>query len=159
MTFPNPNLPCVSGLVDGIFVGTAFLMCSTDLAIAISAATIYHEIAQEVADYFMLTRFCHIPPCQALCFNFINGLSVMFGACLILGIEDMTDVAIGCILAVSGGVYIYISVAECYPRAKEAQHTTKDKLVAFISFIFGVVPIGLVLLNHGHCDEHGGHAH
>lgn len=128
------------------------MLCSRDLAITISAATIYHEIAQEVADYFMLTRFCHIPPCKALCFNFLNGLSVMLGACLILGVEEMTGVAIGCILAVSAGVYIYISVAECFPRAKEAQHTNKDRIIAFLSFVFGVVPIGLVLLNHGHCE-------
>ncbi len=134
-------------------------MCSRDLAIAISAATIYHEIAQEVADYFMLTRFCHIPPCKALCFNFINGLSVMFGACLILAIEDISDVALGSILAVSAGVYIYISVAECFPRAKAAQKTLKDKLVAFLAFVVGVVPIGLVLLNHGHCEAEGEHAH
>ena len=121
------------------------MLCSRDLAIAVSAATVYHEIAQEIADYFMLTRFCHIPPFYALLFNFINGMSVMLGACLILGIEDMTDVAIGCILAISSGVYLNISIAECFPR---------DKIVGFASFIVGVVPIGLVLLNHSHCEDH-----
>lgn len=117
-------------------------------------ATVYHEIAQEIADYFMLTRFCHIPPFYALLFNFINGMSVMLGACLILGIEDMTDVAIGCILAISSGVYLNISIAECFPRAKQAQQTPRDKIVGFASFIVGVVPIGLVLLNHSHCEDH-----
>lgn len=140
--------------VDGIFVGTAFLLCSRDFAIAVSVATVYHEIAQEIADYFMLTRFCHIPPFYALLFNFINGMSVMLGACLILGIEDMTDVAIGCILAISSGVYLNISIAECFPRAKQAQQTPRDKIVGFASFIVGVVPIGLVLLNHSHCEDH-----
>lgn len=76
----------------------------------------------------------------------------MLGATLIVAIEDMTNVAIGSILAVSSGVYIYISVAECYPRAKEAQKTVQDKLISLLSFVIGVVPIGLVLLNHGHCE-------
>ena len=135
------------------------MLCSKDFAIAVSLATVYHEIAQEIADYFMLTRFCHIPPYYALLLNFVNGTSVMLGACLILGIEDLTDVAIGCILAISSGVYLYISVAECFPRARKSQQTPKDKLVGFISFLIGVVPIGLVLLNHSHCDDHGEHAH
>jgi len=109
----------VRSQTDGIFVGTAFLNCNRDLAITISAATIYHEIAQEIADYFMLTRFCNIPPWYALGLNFINGLSVLFGAIIIVGIEDMADVAIGSILAVSSGVYFYISVAECFPLKKK----------------------------------------
>jgi zinc transporter ZupT len=132
------------------------MLCSRDLAITISAATIYHEVAQEVADYFMLTRFCHIPPIKALGLNFVNGLSVLFGACLIVGIDDITNVAVGSILGVSGGVYIYIAVAECFPRAKLAQKTLKDKLMSLLAFVFGVIPIGLVLMNHGHCEA-GGH--
>jgi zinc transporter ZupT len=131
--------------------------CDRDLAIAISAATIYHEIAQEVADYFMLTRFCNIPPVKALCLNFINGLSVLLGAVMIVAIEDMTDVAIGSILAVSSGVYFYISVAECFPRARQAHKTWRDKQISLLSFACGAVPIGLVLLNHGHCEA--GHDH
>jgi zinc transporter ZupT len=139
-------------LSDGIFVGTAFLNCNRDLAITISAATIYHEIAQEVADYFMLTRFCNIPPLKALCLNFINGLSVLCGAIVIVSIEDMSSVAIGSILAVSSGVYFYISVAECFPRAREAHKSFREKTMSLAAFVTGVVPIGLVLLNHGHCE-------
>ncbi len=144
---------------DGIFVGTAFLMCSRDLAIAISAATIYHELAQEIADYFILTRFCFIQPCFALFINFISGLSVMFGACLILGIEEMSNVAIGSLLAISSGVYLHVALVETFPRARAAQETLKDKLIAFLAFVTGVIPIGLVLLNHGHCEAEGEHAH
>lgn len=142
---------------DGIFVGTAFLLCARSLAITIAAATIYHEIAQEIADYFMLTRFCNIPPRKALCLNFINGFSVLLGAIVIVAVEDMTNVAIGSILAVSAGVYIYISVAECFPRAKAAATSPNDKIIALMAFIVGVVPIGLVLLNHQHCEAEHDH--
>lgn len=127
-------------------------MCSRDLAIAITVATIYHEIAQEIADYFMLTRFCNHTPGFALLLNFISGLSVMLGACLILGIKEITSVAIGCILAISAGVYMYIAMVECFPRAMEGQKTLKDKFFALLAFLVGVIPISLVLLNHGHCE-------
>ena len=132
------------------------MLCSKELAITLSAATIYHEIAQEIADFFVLTRFCNIPPGKALFVNFVSGFSVLIGACFIVGIDDISNVVIGSILGVSGGVYIYISVAECYPRAKAAQKTLQDKLISFVAFLFGVIPIALVLLNHGHCEA--GHA-
>ena len=60
---------------DGIFIGTAFTLCSRDLAIAVSAATVYHELAQELADYFLLTIHCNIRPFAALTLNFVSGLS------------------------------------------------------------------------------------
>jgi zinc transporter ZupT len=43
--------------VDGISLGTAFTLCTYDLAVTISDATVYHEIAQEIADLFYKRRF------------------------------------------------------------------------------------------------------
>lgn len=136
---------------DGIFIGTAFMLCDRDLAITISAATIYHELAQELADYFLLTKHCNIRPFVALTLNFVSGLSVLFGALLILSM-DVNSNTTGCLLAIGAGVYLYIAASECLPRARAAQKNKQDKLVSLVSFVCGVVPIGLVLLNHGHCE-------
>jgi zinc transporter ZupT len=136
---------------DGVLVGTAFSLCHRDLAIAISAATVYHELAQELADFFLLTKNCNLTVPVALCLNFIGGLSVLFGALLILSVDISTN-ATGCILAFGGGIYIYIAVAEFWPQAQKSQTSTTDKVISLVCFVVGVVPIGLVLLNHGHCD-------
>jgi zinc transporter ZupT len=136
---------------DGIFIGTAFMLCDNDLAISVAAATVYHELAQELADYFLLTEHCNIRPDVALALNFASGLSVLFGALLILS-ADVNYNTMGCLLAIGAGVYLYIAAAECLPRARSAQKNTKDKLMSLVSFVFGVLPIGLVLLNHGHCE-------
>jgi zinc transporter ZupT len=144
--------------VDGVLVGTAFLLCDQQLAITISAATVYHELAQEVADYFLLTKHCNLTIFWALFLNFACGLSVLLGAVVVLSVE-VTSLATGCLLAVGGGVYIYIAGGECLPRARHSHKNTQDKLVSLASFVFGVIPIGLVLLNHGHCEEDGAHNH
>ena len=136
---------------DGVFVGTAFLLCDGQLAIAIAVATVYHELAQEIADYLLLTKYCNISACTALCLNFVGGLSVLAGALLVMAIEVSSNIT-GNILAVGGGVYMYIAGVECLPRVKEAHESLGDKLISLVSFVFGVIPIGLVLLNHGHCD-------
>ena len=128
-------------------------MCHRELAIAISISTVYHELAQEVADFFLLTEHCNIRPAVALLLNFVGGLSVLFGAILILSV-NVTANATGCILAIGSGVYIYVAVGECLPRAQQAQKTANDKAISVASFVVGVLPIGLVLLNHGHCEGH-----
>jgi zinc transporter ZupT len=136
---------------DGIFVGTAFTLCSHDLAVTISVATIYHEIAQEIADFYILTKHCNLKIWVALLLNFMGGLSVMIGALIVLAV-DINGMISGCILAVGAGVYINIAATECLPRARETHDCRKDKIMSIISFFVGVVPIGLVLLNHLHCD-------
>jgi zinc transporter ZupT len=139
---------------DGILVGASFSLCTRSLAISVSAATLYHELAQELGDYFMLTKHCHLTPMVALVCNFVGGMSVLLGAILIL-LLDVSDLAVGCILALGGGVYLYIAAAECLPRAKLAQTSQVDTLIGLGAFVMGAVPIGLVLLNHEHCtDEH-----
>jgi zinc transporter ZupT len=138
---------------DGVLVGTAFSLCNRELAIAISVATVYHELAQEVADFFLLTEHCNIRPSIALLLNFVGGLSVWLGAIFVLSM-DVSANATGCILAIGAGVYIYVAVGECWPRALQAHKTANDKAVSVVSFVVGAIPIGLVLLNHGHCGGH-----
>jgi len=135
---------------DGVLVGTSFLLCSRDLAITIAAATVYHELAQELADYFILTKHCGLSTVVALSLNFIGGLSVLLGAILILAV-DVSSNATGCLLAVSAGVYMHIVGAECLPIAQKSHRSMGDKLVTIVSFVCGVLPIGLLLLNEQHC--------
>ena len=113
--FPLPGgLEFLHNFTDGVLVGTAFSLCGRQLAIAIALATVYHELAQEVADFFLLTKHCNIRPGMALLLNFVGGLSVLLGALLILTV-DISSNATGCILAIGGGVYIYVAVGECLP--------------------------------------------
>jgi len=136
---------------DGIFVGNAFLFCERQVAYAIVAATLYHELAQEFADFCLLTRHCGLRVVPALVLNFVSGLSVMLGAFVILMV-DFSNQAMGVTLAVSAGVYIYIAASECLPRVMEHDEnkTVTNRMIFMLCFAVGVVPIGLVLINHSH---------
>lgn len=81
------------------------------MAYAIVAATIYHELAQELADYFLLTTHVGLKPWKALLLNFTSGLSVVLGAVLILAL-DISNMATGCILAISAGVSLFVVVCD-----------------------------------------------
>ena len=43
-------------LCDGLFIGVGFLACGPTLGWSITAATVYHELAQEISDYLILTN-------------------------------------------------------------------------------------------------------
>ena len=139
-------------LADGIFVGIGFLLCSNDVALSILFITLYHEIAQELADFFILTKHAGLSVKWALALNFLSGLSVMLGGIIVLAVNDITAHAVGIILAVAAGVYIYIGASECIPRVEKQLHGAKDRLLGIVMFAVGAIPIGLALLNHQHCD-------
>jgi zinc transporter ZupT len=137
---------------DGVFVGTSFLLCDKSVAWTIVASTTYHELAQEIADFALLHHHCGFSKLLAVVYNFVSGFSVVLGAILVLSM-DLSEIAQGTTLAIAAGVYIYIAACECIPRVQAVRQTARDTLVFLVSFVLGAVPIGLVLLNHKHCEE------
>ena len=136
---------------DGIFVGVAFMLCSNATAFTIVGITVYHEIAQELADFFLLTKHAGLRVSTALAVNFAAGLSVVLGGIVVLSME-VSDLSIGVILSIAAGVYINIAASECVPRVSAVVSCATDRIIAVLAFIVGAVPVGLSLLNHEHCE-------
>ena len=114
------------------------------------AVSIYHEIAQELADFIILTSHGGLEKPVALALNFLSGLTVMIGGIIALGV-DLSNETIGIILGIAGGVYIQIAGCECLPRVFQLFESAKERFLSIFAFIVGAIPIGLVLLNHHHC--------
>ena len=104
--------------VDGLFIAAGFLNCGSTMGWSIAAATVYHEIAQEIADFVILTD-----PMQgnlsapfALLINFLSGTGVIFGVICMLGQDKMANYDAGMLLAFGGGIYVQIGAAEAMPK-------------------------------------------
>lgn len=145
-------------LVDGIVIGAAFLGCSTSVAWGITGATIAHEIAQEIADFLVLTdpSLGALTVPYALLFNFLSGTSVILGAIIILAQDSIDSKSQGFLLAFGGGVYIQIAASECMPRVHKMAQTVGLKFASLAVFILGVFCIGIILTVHEHCVPEGG---
>ena len=131
----------------GTFIAGAFLLCDPAFGWTVATSTIIHELAQEIADYFVLTTVCGFSPLKALALNFLSGVSVIFG-CMLITESDIDPNSLGYLLAFGGGVYIAIGATECMPRIFENAKGVTMHLIAFLLFTFGAVAIGLVLLDH-----------
>lgn len=152
---------------DGIFIGVAVKSCSLSLFWAILFATMFHEFAQEVSDFVILTNKVGLSIPRALALNAISGFSVVLGG-MLTNIWDLSDLMIGIFLAFGSGNLIYLSAAELFPLLHtppdgKAKLTKWDKFQGVLCFCLGAVVIGLTLLKHEHCDDHdhggeeGGH--
>lgn len=148
-------------LVDGIFIGFGFLNCGKTMGWSITAATVYHEIAQELADYLVLTDPFQgdLTPFRSLFMNFISGVSVILGVLISVGSGSNNDFWHGLLLAFGAGIYLQIAAAECMPRVSVSATTSRLRAASLLTFVVGVVAVSLVLLNHKHCTAGGGGGH
>ena len=136
--------------VDGIWIGTAFLFCSSSVGWTVIAGTIAHEVSSELSDFLLLTTVCGLRVWQALALNFLSGVTIFFGAIAVLA-ADLDASTAGMLLAAGGGLFIYNGAVECLPRVL-ATEVLAHKLQAFGLCAVGAVAIGLVLMDHEHCE-------
>jgi zinc transporter ZupT len=140
---------------DGIFIGAAFQTCSAKIAWTIVFSTVFHEFAQEIADFIVLTKKGKLSIINALVVNGVSGLSVLIGG-IVIGFQDMHDDTVGMLLAFGAGNYIYLAAAELYPAFHDfTKHS--HKLMGLLVFAIGATAIGLVLLDHEHCEADNAH--
>eukprot|EP00242_Pyramimonas_sp_CCMP2087_P009375 CAMPEP_0198212310 /NCGR_PEP_ID=MMETSP1445-20131203/25643_1 /TAXON_ID=36898 /ORGANISM="Pyramimonas sp., Strain CCMP2087" /LENGTH=552 /DNA_ID=CAMNT_0043886727 /DNA_START=176 /DNA_END=1834 /DNA_ORIENTATION=- len=142
---------------DGVFIGTAFHTCGSSMGWTVTAASAFHELAQEVSDFVVLTDPLQggLKPFKALLLNFLAGTSVILGVVVVLGIDGVTDTATGLILAFGGGVYIHLGATECMPKCYTKANNLKLRFLVLLAFVVGATAIGLVLLDDEHCREEG----
>ena len=112
---------------------------------------------QEISD-FVLTdpKQGALKPFTAIAFNFISGLSVLIGVIVILE-QDLSNLDTGMILVYRGGIYLQIAASECMPRIYKAATSVQLRFIGIFAFFLGALAIGLVLLDHKHCEAGGGH--
>ena len=153
-------------LCDGVFIGSAFHLCGPSMGWSVTAASVYHEIAQEISDFVILTdpEQGALGSLAALALNFLSGTSVVFGVVLVLALDSFDGRATGMLLAYGGGVYIQIGAAECMAKSyARASASPKLRVLSLLAFVVGAAGIGLVLLDHEHCAAegagHDGHGH
>ena len=159
-------------VADGIAIGVAFRTCDPAFGWVVALGAIAHEITQEIADFCLLISRGNMSVGAAIIFNLLSGVSCIIGA-VVASYVELTDETVGGLLAFSGGVYLWAAMCECIAPLVQDTKGVSIILLRIFMFVIGVVAIGLVLLNHVHCeappipnadgtipdDPHAGHNH
>ena len=139
---------------DGISIGAAFAGCGSSLGWTVAVGSIAHELSQELSDFLLLTKTAGIGNGKALALNFLSGLTCVVGT-LVVEATDPSANAIGAMLAFSGGTYFYLATIPVWPKLLAETTDASSILKHCLTFLLGVIAIGLVLLEHTHCDGGG----
>jgi len=150
--FVSMNLgEMLHNFTDGIFVGAAYVGCGSTLGDSVVLATVIHEIPNQLAGYLVMVNQNGINPILALAINFMFGLSVMLGGLVVL-VLDLSNLAIGSIFAIGGGIFLHVAIFEMLGTADRSIAKQSDWVWVTLAFVLGTVVTGLVLINHEHCE-------
>ncbi len=123
--------------LDGAIISAAYLV-NTNLGIVTTLGIIFHEIPQEIGDFFLLlhTGFSTL---KALFWNFLVSLTSFLGAFLVF-FSLNTEFLRPMLIAISAGGFIYIATVDIIPKIQE-ETSIKKSLSQSLLFLLGILTI------------------
>jgi len=140
--------------VDGIIIGAAFSDCSVSFAWTITFAILMHEGAHTLADIcIILSQGFSVVETALL--NIASGLVSLLGTVIILSLDISTNVQ-GLLLSFGASMFVAVGLVEILPEI-ESMATRARFPWLVLWFCVGCTIMGLLLLEHEHCEASGGH--
>lgn len=149
VTYLNLIGDALHNFIDGSLIAAGFL-ASVPLGIVTTFAIAAHEIPQEIGDFAILVNG-GFSRSKALIFNFISSLAAVLGAITTFFFVRDIEGLIPVILAVAGGGFIYIAMADLIPEIHK--ETRKENIVIqSVALILGAAIIFILtnVFKHGH---------
>lgn len=132
----------IHNFIDGIIIGASYLV-SIPTGIATTIAVIFHEIPQEMANFGVLVHGGFSKK-KALLMNFLTSLSAFLGLTIALLIGTTSQNMTNFLIPFAAGNFIYIAGSDLIPELHK-ENTLKKSLMQIITFVLGVIVIGLLL--------------
>jgi len=146
-------------LIDGMVIGFSAKVCSVSALWAVVGATLAHEAPQEIADYLLLITKANMGWKMATLMNFGTALPPSAIGAMVAYQVTIADSAQGICLAFGAGVFLFVALTELgHGVVSLSKDTWRLSISRFLSFIVGLVAIGVVLGSHEHCGPEHGHA-
>ena len=129
--------------IDGVLIAISF-SAGIPLGIATTVAILFHEIPQEISDYFILVNG-GLSVKKALMVNFMTASLAMVGAMLALQMSKSITGFTEVLIPFTAGGFLYISGSDLIP---ELHHNTevKKSLLQLTMLIAGVAVMTILAL-------------
>ena len=134
----------VHNFIDGLAIGASFLI-SVPVGIATSIAIVLHEIPHEIGDFAALIHG-GMNKKQAIFYNFVSGLTAIFGTLFALTLNQYLVGVNNFLLPFAAANLIYIAGTNLIPELhKETQ--LKKSIIQIFTFILGIaIMYGLLIV-------------
>lgn len=134
----------IHNFIDGVVIAAAF-MADPKLGFIVAIATFFHEIPQEIGDFVVLLQ-AGMSKQKVLLANLFSALMTFAGALLTYFSFNHSQFLLGSLLAISTGMFLYISSADILPElVKEGDHNRWRVASLFLSGIALIFFLGKLL--------------
>jgi len=149
MSYLNILGDAIHNFTDGVVISVAFL-ADFNLGVATTVAIIFHEIPQEIGDFAIMV-YGGFSRGKALWFNFLCGLTSVFGVLLGYFLAGAISNFSAFLIPFSAGGFIYIAASDLIPELHRQKNTKRANL-SLVSFVVGLIFMWYI-------SSGGGHAH
>lgn len=130
----------VHNFIDGLAIAAAFLASPT-LGIFVAIATFLHEIPHEMGDFGLMIAGGWDRR-KIILTNILSALSTYLGATLVVVFFASADGFLGPLLAIAGGLFLYIGASDLLPEVKEEYKDSPWHQAGLL--VFGVLLIWIL---------------
>lgn len=128
--------------VDGLAIAATYI-ANPAIGIATTIAIAAHEIPQELADFSILVH-SGLKRKQALLYNFISALTSVVGVLVGYYLLKFATGLTGPLLGLTGGIFLYIALADLIPELHNDNRAQKNWKYALI-FVIGIIFMFLLI--------------
>jgi zinc and cadmium transporter len=126
----------IHNFIDGVAIAAAYLV-NPMAGLVVAIATFLHEAPHEIADFGILVK-SGWPKRKAFTANFLSAMATFPGAFLVIYYSEVIHGGVGVLLAISGGVFLYLGASDFLPEVAEENHG-KPAWKELSVFILGVL--------------------
>jgi zinc and cadmium transporter len=136
----------IHNFIDGITIAASFFV-NPGLGFISALSTFLHEVPHEIGDFGILLK-AGWKRLKILKINIISASATIIGAFLTYFLID-NELFVGSMIAVSGGIFLYLGTIDFLPRLSEGY---KYKVSSLIPMILGAAIMILVFILVPHAD-------
>lgn len=137
----------VHNIIDGLIIWASYLV-SIPVGIATTAAILFHEIPQEIGDFWVLVHGWFSKK-KALIINLLTWLSAIIWVIIALLISNYVVNLTSFLIPFAAGSFIYIAGADLIPELHKENKFWQASL-QILFFLIGIGIMATFLLSHSH---------
>lgn len=138
----------IHNIGDGVVLATSFL-ASTGLGVAAALSIFFHEIVQEISEFFVLREGGYSAR-RALSYNFLVSSTILLGSLGAYFLLDLFELVEVPLLGLSAGAFLVVVLGDLIPHSIKASHDRSHIVRHLVWFGIGIGLMFVISALGGH---------
>ena len=132
----------IHNFMDGVVIAASYLF-NPSLGAIVAIATFLHEVPHEIGDFGLMTK-AGWSKTRVITTNLISACATYLGALSVLIFSSSVEKNLSVLLAVSGGLFLYIGASDLLPRVHQGRQSTLKKAALLLCGVGLIWIVGII---------------